>query len=108
MDEPVYDDLQQWRADLTEVVDREVERPELPQASFDALVEVRTGVSRYVLTESAGASRLATYTPPTTLPAVVLAYDLYEDASRSDELVVRNGVRHPGFVPPEPLKVLST
>ena len=69
---------------------------------------MRAGVNRYVLAESATASRLTTYTPGTTLPAVVLAYDLYEDASRSDELVRRNGLSHPGFVPPEPLKVLST
>jgi len=104
---PIYDDLQQWRRELTTVVDREVERPDLPQASFEALADVRSEVSRYVLSESASASRLRTYVPPTTLPAVVLAYDLYEDAGRSDELVQRNGLRHPGFVPPEPLKVLS-
>lgn len=105
---PVYDDLQQQRLELTAVVDREVERPDLPQASFDGLADMRAGVNRYVLAESATASRLTTYTPGTTLPAVVLAYDLYEDASRSDELVRRNGLSHPGFVPPEPLKVLST
>lgn len=107
VDEPVYDDLQQQRSELTTVVDREVERADLPQASFDALADMRSGVSRYVLAESATASRLTTYTPATTLPAVVLAYDLYEDSSRSDELVRRNGLHHPGFVPPEPLKVLS-
>jgi len=104
---PVYDDLQQWRRELIAVVDREVERPDLPQASFEALADVRSEVSRYVLSESATASRLRTYVPRATLPAVVLAYDLYEDAGRSDELVQRNGLRHPGFVPPEPLKVLS-
>lgn len=108
VDEPVYDDLQQQRLELTAVVDREVERAALPQASFDGLADMRAGVNRYVLAESATASRLTTYTPGTTLPAVVLAYDLYEDASRSDELVRRNGLSHPGFVPPEPLKVLST
>lgn len=108
VDEPVYDDLQQQRLELTAVVDREVERADLPQASFDGLADMRAGVNRYVLAESATASRLTTYTPGTTLPAVVLAYDLYEDASRSDELVRRNGLSHPGFVPPEPLKVLST
>lgn len=108
VDDPVYDDLQEQRSALTTVVDREVERENLPQASFDGLADMRAGVNRYVLAESATASRLTTYTPGTTLPAVVLAYDLYEDADRSDELVRRNGLRHPGFVPPEPLKVLTT
>lgn len=107
VEQPVYDDLQHWHGELTAVVDRELERPGLPQSTFDALADLRGAVGRYVLSESASASRLKTYTPPTTLPAVVLAYDLYEDATRSDELVRRNGLQHPGFVPPEPLKVLN-
>lgn len=107
VESPVFDDLEAWRGQLTAVIDREVERPGLPQASFEALADLRSGVSRYVLAESATASRLRTYTPRATLPAAVLAYDLYGDASRSDELVARNGLRHPSFVPPDPLKVLS-
>lgn len=107
VESPVFDDLESWRGQLTAVIDREVERPGLPQASFEALADLRSGVSRYVLAESATASRLRTYTPRATLPAAVLAYDLYGDASRSDELVARNGLRHPSFVPPDPLKVLS-
>lgn len=107
VESPVFDDLEAWRGQLTAVIDREVERPELPQASFEALADLRSGLSRYVLAESATASRLRIYTPRATLPAAVLAYDLYGDASRSDELVARNGLRHPSFVPPDPLKVLS-
>ncbi|MFV8529506.1 DNA circularization protein [Ralstonia pseudosolanacearum] len=40
-------------------------------------------------------------------PAVVLAYDLYQNL-RAGEIVLRNGVRHPGFVPAGvPLEVSS-
>ncbi|AEI76554.1 Mu-like prophage FluMu DNA circulation protein [Cupriavidus necator N-1] len=40
-------------------------------------------------------------------PAVVLAYDLYQNL-RADEIVRRNAVRHPGFVPAGvPLEVTS-
>jgi prophage DNA circulation protein len=107
VESPVFDDLMQWRDELTAVVDREVERPAVKQAEFEALAEVRAAVGQYVASEAITASRLRSYTPPTTLPAVVLAYDLYGDASRSSELVSRNGVRHPSFVPPDPLKVLT-
>jgi len=42
------------------------------------------------------------------MPAIVLAYRLYGDAERADEIVARNRVRHPGFVPGgQPLEVLS-
>lgn len=107
VEQPVFDDLLQWRDQLTSVIDRETERPGLPLDEFEALAEVRAAVSRYVSGESLTAARLRTYTPRSITPAVVLAYDLYGDASRSDELVGRNGVRHPGFVPIKPLKVLT-
>jgi prophage DNA circulation protein len=46
-------------------------------------------------------------TPAEPLPALVLAYDLYEDVARDGEITARNKIRHPGFVPAEKLKVLS-
>lgn len=41
---------------------------------------------------------LTTYVPPMTLPALVLAYDLYTDPDREDDIVRRNAIRHPLFV----------
>jgi prophage DNA circulation protein len=42
-------------------------------------------------------------TPLQTIPALVLAHSLYGDAwyqsARADELVARNRIIHPGFVP---------
>ena len=41
-------------------------------------------------------------------PSVVVAYDLYEDPSRADEIVKRNKVQFPAFVPANrDLKVLT-
>ena len=34
--------------------------------------------------------------PQTTLPALVVAHRLYGDATRADEITVRNNARHPG------------
>ncbi len=48
-------------------------------------------------------ARLQRYTPAVTEPALVIAMRLYGDPSsvidRADEIVARNKVRHPGFVP---------
>ena len=52
-------------------------------------------------------ARLDTLTPPEVLPALVVSYDYYGDATRDAELVARNRVRHPGFVPALPIKVLT-
>lgn len=52
--------------------------------------------------------RIRTVTPRRTLPAIVLAYQLYGDAARNTEIAERNNVRHPGFVPGgKTLEVLS-
>jgi prophage DNA circulation protein len=39
------------------------------------------------------------YTAATTMPSLLLAYRIYGDATRADEIEYRNRVRHPGFVP---------
>jgi prophage DNA circulation protein len=48
-------------------------------------------------------ARLSVYTPAVTEPALVIAQRLYGEpssvADRADEIVARNRVRHPGFVP---------
>lgn len=50
---------------------------------------------------------VTTYTPPAQIPALVLAFDLYGDATREDEIIARNGIRDPGFVAGgEPLEVI--
>lgn len=43
--------------------------------------------------------RLASYAAPASLPAVVLAQRLYQDATRAEELVALNAVPHPLFMP---------
>lgn len=49
--------------------------------------------------------RLVDVTPKESLPAVVLAYRLYGDATRAEEIVTRNKVVHPGFLPVDALRV---
>jgi prophage DNA circulation protein len=50
---------------------------------------------------------LVTLIPPATEPSLVLAWRWYGDANRAAELVARNALRHPGFVPARaPLQVV--
>lgn len=43
-----------------------------------------------------------------TLPSLVLAYDLYEDVDRADEIVKKNQIQFPAFIPAgKELKVLT-
>jgi prophage DNA circulation protein len=76
--------------------------------TYNALVDLRTAMVNDLTARGADLARLVNYTPAGTLPALTLAYDLYEDASRDGEIVSRNRVQHPGFVRGgRPLQVLA-
>ena len=65
---------------------------------FVALSDLKTAVINDINTRALDLSKLVAYTPKSTLPAVVLAYRLYGDANRDEEIVTRNSIAHPGFV----------
>lgn len=75
---------------------------------YDALRALRSGVVRDIAARGGDLARLVAWTPGTTMPALVAAQALYADATREPELVLRNGIRHPLFVPGAvPLEVLN-
>lgn len=74
---------------------------------YVALQTLRAKVYADVTARLASSARLLTITPNEVQPALALAYDRYEDAERELEIVERNRLRHPGFVPAVALKVLS-
>ena len=76
-------------------------------ATYDALQEARAAVYADITARAQSAVSLTTYTPVQTLPMLVIAYELYADATRDAEILLRNDIRHPGFVPPVPLSVLG-
>jgi len=49
---------------------------------------------------------IVTITRATALPSFVLAYQLYADATRADEITIRNNPVHPAFIP-SPVQALS-
>lgn len=102
----VYDDSKLLRDRLTAALD--AESLTASDGAYTALQDARSAVWQDLTVRSRDGARLASRTPPETTPALVLAYDLYEDATRDGEICTRNAaVRHPGFVPPVPLKVLT-
>lgn len=66
---------------------------------YDALNELRTLVATDLRVRGSQLAGIVMYTPTATLPALVLSHRLYGDASRDAEIISRNNIRHPGFVP---------
>ncbi len=66
---------------------------------FAALQELRAAVSDHLDRTAIDLPRLVPYTPPVTVPSLVLAWRLYGDPLREAEICQLNGVTHPAFVP---------
>jgi hypothetical protein len=97
LDFPTWDDAIAWRDDVTaRLGDRMMSADD---DVFPRLADLRAAVARDVNTRAVDLPRLRTLRPPVTMPALALAHSLYEDPAREAEIVTRNRIRHPGFVP---------
>lgn len=76
-----------------------------PFEHFERLQSVRKLVKEHLTAVALASVRMVTVTPKQSLPALVLAYQQFGDATRADEIVTRNSAAHPGFLPPLPLQV---
>lgn len=70
-----------------------------PHEHFEVLQAARKQVCNHLTQVAQAGVRLIDVQPKESLPAVVLAYRQYGDASRAAEIVTRNKVVHPGFLP---------
>ncbi len=99
--------LQDALDDQMEATDPVTGRP-VGDAVYDALLSLRAAVTTDLRGRGARLPELTTYTPAATLPALVVAHQMYGDAERAEEIISRNGIRHPGFVAGgEELEVLN-
>lgn len=75
--------------------------PDLDAPVIKSLRNTAAIAGSYLAGVAGGLPDLVEYTPVDSLPASVLAYMLYGDADREDEIIARNRgtVKHPLFVP---------
>lgn len=76
-------------------------------ALYTALVETRATTLAALAEAARSAPEVVNYTPAAVLPSLALCYRLSGDIALDADLVARNGVIHPGFVPVETLEVLT-
>ena len=93
-----YDDALLARNEVADRIDDEAERTD-DDAIYLALTGLRAAIYNSVPGPEKQLPRLRSYTPTVTVPALLLAYQLYGDASRDAEIVARNKIRNPCFVP---------
>lgn len=101
-----YDDLIAVRNEILEAIDEESLKIS-SDPIYEALCESRSAVYEAITQRAENQARLVSFKPSSVLPALVLTYDYYGDASREAEIVGRNKIRHSGFVPAVELKLLN-
>lgn len=102
-DVPVADDVIELRDNLNEAI-HEASLKADPE-HYLVLNSFRQTVVKHLTAVAQSGVRLVDITPPDTLSALVLAYRRFGDATRASEVVQRNRIRHPGFVPSVPIKI---
>jgi len=96
-------------ADFSDRIDVEFFASDLSDSEFLAMSNLHAAVVEDLTTRAGGLPVIRTVQVKEPTPALVLAYNLYEDSNRSADIVARNNVSHPGFVPPASnIEVLST
>jgi prophage DNA circulation protein len=67
--------------------------------TFAAMTGLRNAVVQHISARAPDLARVVKVTTQLAEPALVAAYRLYGDATKSDEIVWRNSTPHPGFLP---------
>jgi hypothetical protein len=77
------------------------------EALVNALTDARAAVHADLTARARNSARLLTLPVAIPTPALVLAYDRYEDAEREAEIISRNKIRRPGFIPVGTVRLLN-
>lgn len=96
----VYDSYQaaiKTREELVARIDTESEATPNDEL-YVALSDLRTSVVQAVPNPEQDLARIVQYVPRETLPSLLVAYQIYGDAGRADEIAARNDPPHPGFL----------
>lgn len=93
-----YDEAITTREYLLQRIDAVADNSQ-DDSEYDALQALRKQVGAAIPSTAADLPRLGTIVLPQSEPALVLSYDLYASVDREADIIARNKVRHPGFVP---------
>jgi prophage DNA circulation protein len=97
------EDVRTARTEIVQRTDTVLFREDTGQASADALVQLRTVAMAHFAAITPSLPRIVTSVSQVVRPALVTAHALYADdwleQDRESELITRNRISHPGFMP---------
>jgi prophage DNA circulation protein len=107
MDHKSYEDAVSVRDAITSEIDN-LMLTSASDSSYAALQDLRSQLTQAVPDENKNLAHISQVTPGSTGSSLVLAYELYGSVDQEQDIIDRNGIRHPGFVTGgKPLEVLD-
>jgi hypothetical protein len=79
----------------------EIAADDMDQMTFQALIKLHAAITNHLVETARPLPRMLRYEFADVLPTLVMAYKLYDDAGRADELRAENKIVHPAFCPIE-------
>ncbi|HHH3609427.1 TPA: DNA circularization protein [Enterobacter roggenkampii] len=104
VDVSTWDELVDIRDTLNTAIDKEMARA-TDDRLFLALRRAKSDLNSDIKYRLSQTEKTVERTPPEVLPALVLAATWFDNAARESDIVRRNAITHPGFVPVSPLRV---
>jgi len=102
----VYDDAIAVRDELDDLVEEEAERP-IDRVTWRALTNAGNALHGWLTGFADDLAQIIDYEVTSTTSVLELAWQLYGDAERAEEILERNGIVCGGFVGPGTIRVLS-
>lgn len=99
-----WDELVELRDTLNTTLDREIRRVS-DDGLFLALRRLKADLNSDIRARLAQTEKTVIRTPTEVMPALVLAATWYDAARRDADIIQRNAIGHPGFVPVRSLRV---
>lgn len=96
-----YEEAIAFRTDITRALDAEILAAGAvgDDESFSRLRDVFEAVSGSITTRAGSLARVVRLPVVDSMPGLVVAWRMYEDPLRDEEVAARNGALHPGFLP---------
>jgi len=99
------DEVNLFKSEFLGFFDQITIDPDLDDQMYSQIRQLKANVMEYLAGVAQDLPQLTTYTTHKALPALVVAYQIYGDNDRNLEIVDRNNVIDPMFVPPRTLEV---
>lgn len=93
-----YDDAIIKRKDVLEKID-EIANLTLNDDVYQSAIDLRQKIIVSIPGENNDLPKIKTINLKQTTPSLVVAYDIFENVAKEDDILARNGIRHPAFAP---------